>query len=360
MRTLIRSVLAVAAIVALVAASPAAPAYDAASPEGSLRDLATARSLNLGVAVSKNVADPQYAVKSAGQFNMAVPENAFKWFYIHPEQGHYQFTLSDALVKFAETNDMSVRGAPLIWHESNPGWLMNGSWTRDELIAVMRDHIHRVVGRYKGRVKQWDVVNEALAASGAIRWDDNIWYQVIGPDYIALAFRFAHEADPDAKLYYNDFHVGDVNPKSNAMYEMVKTLKEQGVPIDGVGFQMHAWNHSPWLDSRGQKSITANLRRFEALGLDVAFTEMDVRIDHPDPSATPPSAEQLDQQAEVYGHMLRLCLREPRCNTVVLWGLTDRYSWVPSVHKGMGWANIYDKAYRPKPAYRELLDSLQR
>ena len=358
MRHPIRTLLAAGTAVALIGATPATPVYRAASPEGSLRDLATARHLDLGVAVSKDIADPQYAVKAAGQFNMAVPENAFKWNYIHPRQGTYQFALADGLVDWAEANDMSVRGAPLLWHNSNPGWLKNGNWTRDSLIREMRDHIFTVVGRYKGRVKQWDVVNEALAGSGAIRWKDNIWYQVIGPDYIALAFEFAHQADPDAKLYYNDFHVAAVNPKSDAMYDLVKHLKGQGVPIDGVGFQMHAWNHSKWIAARGDRSITANLRRFEGLGLDVAFTEMDVRIDHPDPSTTPPTNEQLQTQAQVYGHLLRVCLREPRCKTVVLWGLTDRYSWVPSVHKGMGWANIYNKIYQPKPAYDALKSSL--
>jgi len=241
---------------------------------------------------------------------------------------------------------MLVRGHTLVWHNQNPGWLEEGEWTRDELIEVLREHITTVVGRYRGRIAAWDVVNEAIDEDGELR--DTLWLRVIGPEYIEMAFRWAHEADPEAQLFYNDYAGEGVNRKSNAIYAMVRNLLEQDVPIHGVGLQMHVTvSNSP----RSQ-DVQANLERLAGLGLEVQITEMDVRI------PGEPSERTLAQQAEVYGSMMDVCLEAENCSAFVLWGFTDRHSWVPGFFSGWGSALIFDESYAPKPAYDALQEVL--
>lgn len=282
------------------------------------------------------------------EFNMLVAENAFKWDSIHADRDTYNFADTDAMVAFAEANGMKVRGHTLVWHNQLPGWLTNGNFTRDEVITLLHDHINAVMSRYKGRILAWDVVNEGIDdATGGLR-TASFWYQKIGPDYISIAFEFAHEADPDAKLYYNDYSAEDMGRKADAVYALLRDMKAAGVPVDGVGWQMHLLNGFRITDANRQ-----NAERLAALGLEMMVTELDVR------GRLPLSAMDLQTQAESYREVADFCLRQPSCKALVMWGFTDKYSWIPSFFPGMGGALIFDASYQPKPAYQSLQAALQ-
>src|SRR5262249_18770950 len=209
-----------------------------------LRDAATARGLRVGAAVNitpfRN--EPIYSQTLGREFNMLVAENVMKFDALHPAQNTFNFTDADALVAFAEANNMAVRGHNLVWHNQIPSWLTNGNFTRDQVIAILQNHISTVVGRYRGRIVAWDVVNEAINDSNGQLRSESFWLQKIGPEYIAMAFQFAHQADPDAKLYYDDFGAEASGTKSDAVFNLVSGLVNQGVPINGVGWQMHQVN----------------------------------------------------------------------------------------------------------------------
>ena len=283
------------------------------------------------------------------EFNIIVAENAFKWNAVRPSRATFNFADTDALVDFAQANRMRVRGHTLVWHNQIPQWLTDGNFSRDEVIAILREHIITLVGRYQGRVWAWDVVNEAIDDStGGLR-TNSFWHQKIGPDYIRMAFEFAREADPDARLYYNDYSIEGVNRKSDAVYNLMRDLKNAGAPIDGVGWQMHQINGFR-IDAQHQ----TNARRLADLGLELSITEMDVRINLPATSAA------LQQQADAYRDTVTFCLTEPNCKALLTWGFTDKYSWIPGFFSGWGDALIYDASYQPKPAYSALKEVLER
>ncbi len=321
----------------------------AAASDEPLRTLADRDNFWIGaaVAISPFWADQTYRDTLAREFNIIVAENAFKSSEIRPAPDSYNFSNADDLVDFAEANGMTIRGHMLIWHNQLASWVTSGTYDRDAAIALMRDHIQTVVGRYQGRVAAWDVVNEAIDDSGAWR-TDSFWYRTIGPDYVALAFTFAHEADPAAKLYYNDYSAEGMNAKSDAVYALVRDLKADGVPIDGVGWQMHVVNGF----RIGQEHVE-NAERLAALGLDLTITELDVRLQLPATEAA------LDRQAEAYGDIGAFCLAQANCVALLTWGFTDRYSWIPGFFAGYGDALIFDANYRPKPAYRALHAALE-
>src|SRR5262245_35224773 len=209
-----------------------------------LRDGADDRGFFIGAAVAMTPFrnEAAYVNTLRREFNMIVAENAFKWDALHPARTTYNFTDADALVSFAQANNMKLRGHTLVWHNQLPGWLTSGNFTRDEVIEILRDHIATLVGRYKGRVWAWDVVNEAIDDATSQLRTSSFWFQKIGPDYIKMAFEFARQADPDARLYYNDYSIEGMNAKSEAVYNMIRDLRNQGEPVDGVGWQMHVAN----------------------------------------------------------------------------------------------------------------------
>ena len=348
-------VVVLATLVGLVPATPvavtvSAPPAVAATP--TLRDLGAARGVLMGTAVGSAslLADPDYAATLAAQYGGGVSENDMKWGPIHPAPGTYAFAPADAQVAFLEANAMAVRGHNLAWWMQNPDWLVNGPWTRDQLIAVLRDHIHTVAGHYAGRIREWDVVNEAIALDGQ-PWP-NVWAQVIGfPDYLDLAFTFAHEADPAAKLIYNDFLLEAPGPRFDAVMAMVTGMKARGVPIDGIGFQAHLGTEA-CAEACTNRTLT-NMVRAAAAGLSVSITELDVAVPLP---VTP---EKLADQATVYRSVLQACLLALTCHTFFTWGFTDAHSWIPSQRPGFGAALPFDEQYRPKPAYDALVATLQ-
>jgi endo-1,4-beta-xylanase len=314
-----------------------------------LRDAADARGLFVGAAVNMNPFrnEPIYTQTLGREFNMLVAENAMKFDAMHPAQNTYNFTDADALVAYAEANNMVVRGHTLVWHSQIPGWLTGGNFTRDQVIAIMRDHIMTVVGRYRGRILAWDVVNEAVSDNNGQLRTDSFWHQRIGPEYIAMAFQFAREADPNALLYYNDYSAEGAGAKSDAVFNLVSGLVNQGAPINGVGWQMHQIN--PF---RIQQAHRTNAQRLGALGLEVSITEMDVRI------SLPTTAQELSEQALAYRDLVEFCLSQPNVKTLVTWGFTDKYSWIPGFFNGFGDALIFDTNYQPKPAYTSMLTAL--
>lgn len=331
--------------------SPALPPiYRLSMPQPSptLADLARRQNLFVGAAVNLSALskDRRYRRHLAQEFNLVTAENAMKLRWLQPRPREFDFAQADQLVAFAAEHNMAVRGHTLVWHRALPDWLRSAEGTRDRLMAHLEHHIKTVVGRYRRQIVAWDVVNEAIADDGTLR--DTLWLRGIGPDYIEMAFRWAHEADPDALLIYNDYGGEGLNRKSDAIYELVQSLLASGVPIHGVGLQMHvAVDSAP-----SCQDIAANMARLGALGLQVQITEMDVRI------RQPATASDAEQQAEVYQAMLQTCLNADNCNTFVTWGYTDRYSWVPSHFEGWGDALIFDRDYRAKPAYHSLFKSL--
>ncbi len=314
----------------------------------SLRELADARDVLVGAAVAPGPlrCEAPYAQALAHEFNILTTENAMKFGPIHPAPDRYLFDDADAIVDFAEANDMLVRGHTLVWHQQLPGWVESAKWTREELMAVLRDHITTVVGRYRGRVDVWDVVNEAID-KGRLR--ETVWKNVIGPEYLDLAFQWAHEADPEALLFYNDYGGEGMNAKSDAIYELVRGMVERGVPIHGVGLQMHVSASSAPASDR----VLENMNRLADLGLQVHITELDVRIQGD------PTESKLERQARDYGTIAETCLEAKDCTALIIWGFTDRYSWVPASFSGWGSALILDTSYQPKPAYTALQEALK-
>jgi endo-1,4-beta-xylanase len=312
-----------------------------------LRLLALQHHVRIGTAVDMAALadDATYKREAGEQFSTVTPENVMKWDTLEPQQGTYDYRQADDLVTFAQARGQKVRGHVLVWHNQLPSWVTSGDYTADQLRAILHKHITDTVTHFKGRIWQWDVVNEAFNEDGTLR--DSIWLQKLGPGYIADAFRWAHEADPHAKLFYNDYNIEWMGPKSNAVYALVKQLRSQGVPIDGVGFQGH-------LDIQYSLpgDMPQNMARFDALGLDTAVTEADVRI------PMPTDATKLQQQADGYRLMLNSCLATRHCISFTVWGFTDKYSWVPGVFTGEGAANLMDESYAPKPAFRAVQDAL--
>jgi len=314
-----------------------------------LRDLADARGIGIGAAVATRplAGDSAYRATLAREMNMIVAENCMKLHQIQPREGQYDFAGADALAAFAASNNMRLRGHTLVWHQSAPGWLKDRQWSRAELLNVLSQHIATVVGRYKGRVCCWDVVNEAL--------DDKIpglrtslWHDVIGPDYLDHAFTFAHAADPRAKLFYNDYCTEGLNRKSDEQYAMLKAMLARGVPVHGVGFQCHfVFDSYP-----APETLVSNMNRFADLGLETQITELDLRI------STPVTPEKLERQARAYGEIFRAALEARNCTAVLTWGLTDKYSWVPAFFKGFDAGLLFDKDYEPKPAHDAVHQAL--
>jgi endo-1,4-beta-xylanase len=241
---------------------------------------------------------------------------------------------------------MSVRGHALVWHDQNPGWLAAAATDRDTAIELLREHITTVVGRYAGRVDQWDVVNEPLAIETNGDLHDSIWLEMIGPEYIDLAFEFARAADPTAELFINEFDGVSPGTKTDRLITLASELQARGVEIDGVGFEFHV------LSSVNFAAVEAKLDMVADLGLRVALTEVDNGI------RLPVTAEKIQEQADIFAGLLQACLNVSTCDTFVMWGFTDRHSWIPSTFSGYADATIHDTNIEPKPAFHALQDVL--
>lgn len=319
------------------------------SNTGTLRFAAQTQGIFFGAAVVaqplKN--DARYASALSREFNIVTPEDEMKFGFLRPKRNEFNFSAADSIVNFAFSHSMQTRGHTLVWHQRLPQWLTERHLSPFEVAVILKEHIQTVVGHYRGRIYAWDVVNEAIDDNTKYR--SSIWLDALGPGYVSFAFRWAHEADPQAKLFYNDYGGEALGPKSDTIYDMIKTLKARSVPIDGIGLQSHlSADHPP-----NFASVLANLKRLTALGLEIHITELDVAI------TMPATAEKLQRQANIYRDYIKTCLAVPNCKAIVMWGATDRYSWVPRFVPGKGAPLLLDDELRPKPAYYAALSELR-
>lgn len=323
-----------------------------------LRQCADAAHLLMGTAVRPaRFSEPAYSETVAREFNLIEPEDAMKWEALRPSRSAFDFSAGDLVVGFAREHRMMVRGHTLAWGIHNPAWLASGNFAPPELSVLLQEHISKVVGHYRGDVFAWDVLNEAFDEQGNLR--SSIWYNQPGigfaqkgTAYIEQLFRMAHAADADALLFYNDNGGEELNAKSDAIYRMLRDFKTHGVPIDGVGLQMHIKLGA------NVPSISANIKRLSDLGMQVHITEMDIALPL-DTTTGEPNPNDLMKQAELYNSVVCACRVHPGCRAIQTWGFTDKYSWIGSHSRGReGAALLFDRRCQPKRAYTALAQAL--
>jgi endo-1,4-beta-xylanase len=343
-RTMRRALVSGAAL--LVAAVSTATMVRAEAATPTLHALAAAKGKYFGSATDNpELSDTAYtAILGGGEFGQTTPGNTLKWDATEPARGSFDFTRGDAVVSWAQQHDLEVRGHTLVWHNQLPGWV--GSLPAAEVRAAMENHVTQVATHYRGQVTAWDVVNEPFNEDGTFRASP--FYNAMGSAYIAHALRAARAADPDAKLYINDYNTDGLGAKSDAMFNLVKSLQAQGVPIDGVGFQAHLA-----IQYGFPSQMQQNLQRFADLGLDVAITELDVRM------ILPRDAAKEATQAQYYTNVVKACMAVTRCTGITIWDYTDKYSWIPAVFSGEGSALPWDENLQKKPAlYNAIVTAL--
>ncbi|MBR7827244.1 endo-1,4-beta-xylanase [Actinospica sp. MGRD01-02] len=337
------SILALAATGALIAAVATGAAPAAAASATTLKAAATADGRYFGTALTDgNLGDSTLLGVADAQFDMVTPGNEMKWDTTEPSNGSYNFGPGDQIVSYASGHGMRVRGHNLVWQNQLPSWV--SSLPSNQVQGAMEAHITAEVTHYKGEVYSWDVVNEPFNGDGSFVAD--AFYNAMGSGYIADALRTAHAADPNAKLYLNDYNIEGENAKSDAMYNLAQSLLAQGVPLGGIGFESH------FIVGQVPSDMQANMQRFANLGLDVAVTELDDRIQLPASSAA------LQQQATDYGNVVKDCLAVSRCVGVSQWGVGDPDSWIPGTFPGWGAATMFDQNYQPKPSFYAALAAL--
>ena len=307
-------------------------------------------------------APTEYQQVLGAQFSSLTPENDMKWDALRPSADEYDFESADALVAYAEANHQEVRGHTLLWHSQNPAWVTEASktWTCDDARTVLEDHIRTVVGHFKGKIYEWDVANEIFQDAWdnggvKLRTEANPFLKACADDPVGLladAFQWAHEADPDAVLFLNDYNAEGINEKTDAYYALSQELLERGAPLGGFGAQAHLS-----LQYGFDTSLQANFERFADLGLKVAITEADVRIPLLE-GETGPTPEQVATQSDRYDALLEACLNVGACSSFTVWGFPDANSWVPDVFPGEGWATPFEDDFTPKPAFDAMLESL--
>jgi endo-1,4-beta-xylanase len=344
----------------------AATAPLAAQPT-TLRQAAAPQGIPIGAAASADeygppdlLQNPSYANLLSSQYSMLEPGNAMKWDVTQPTQTTYNFQPGDELVAFAQAHGMRVRGHNLCWYTQFPAWLAPyaATATPQQMATLLQNHITTEVTHFKGQVFAWDVVNEAFDDSAAAALRDSIWYDQpgigqTGTGYIAQAFRWAHAADPYALLFYNDYNIEEPGPKFDAVLSMVQDFVNNGVPINGVGFEMHVLN--TYYPSATQ--LAQNMQALAALGLQVHITEMDVRL--PVDSSGNASAADLQTQAQIYQTIMTVCLQQPNCTAFQVWGVSYNDSWIPSFFPGYGAALPFDFNYNPTPAFSALMTAME-
>ncbi len=362
-----------AAAVSVLALVGAATAVEAPTSQSTLRELGATVRLRIGTATSPNdLIDPALSQITANQFSVLTPGNDMKWQVVEPQPGSFNWTGADNLVNFAEAHRQRVRGHTLVWHNQLPNWLTqgvgNGSISDTQLRDLLHQHITTEVSRYRGRIWQWDVLNEMFTDSNPSQLNPkDFWISHLGPGIIADAFRWAHAADPEALLCYNDYNIAGEdgsNAKFNAAFTMVANLVAQNVPIDCVGDQGHLdlqFGFNPIL-------MTQDLEAYASLGLKVAITEADVRtfVETTDSNQSPivsptdptPSHTANAAGADWYIGMLQSCLAVKACISFTVWGFADAESWIPGAFKGEGDADLYDVNLNPKPQYTALQQTL--
>ncbi len=318
----------------------------------------------IGVAVSPRALKTDEAPLILKQFNSLTPENAMKMGPIHPRENEYFWEDADSIIAFAERNRMRVRGHTLCWHNQTSNWMFvdaaGNQVSKDVLLQRLHDHIRAVVTRYKGKIYAWDVVNEAISDKPGEYLRPSPWLQIIGEEYIAKAFQWAHEADPDAQLFYNDYN--EISPiKREKIYRLVKSLRDAGVPIHGLGLQGHWAVNEP---SRGQ--LDSTLSRFAQLGVKLQITELDISVYPKEHDARDRRAEDANtafttererKQLEVYKMCFGLFRKYRGAITgVTFWNISDRHSWLDDfpVKGRKDYPLLFDQDLKPKKAFHAV------
>ena len=319
----------------------------------------------VGVAVSPRALRTEEANLIVKQFNSLTPENAMKMGPIHPAENEYNWKDADSIVAFAQRNGMRVRGHNLCWHNQAPAWMFKGNdgqaVSKEVLLNRLRDHIMNVAGRYKGKIYAWEVVNEAISDKKDEWLRNSEWLRICGEDYIAKAFQWAHEADPAALLFYNDYNEIGAE-KREKIFRLVKGLKDAGVPIHGIGLQAHWAVNEP-----SREQLDSTLKRFSELGLKLQITEMDISVypkEHnarerrPGDENAEFSMEREQKQQEVYKMCFEL-FRKYRNNIsgVTFWNISDRHSWLDDfpVRGRKDYPLLFDRELKPKKAYWQVV-----
>ena len=331
---------------------------DDATDKNTLSHYAAQNNKYIGVALCTYKGLQSDRNEAGRQFNMMVCENEMKFDALEPSRNSFAFDGADALVSLAQQHQMAIRGHCLVWHSQLPTWVSSDgkkndkNWTREEALLIMKNHITKVMQHYKGKVREWDVVNECLDDDQSIVRSNpdgynlrqqSVWQRAIGDDYIEWAFQFAHEADPDAELYLNDYGVElQGKTKSLAFYNLAVSLKAKGVPIHGVGLQCHF--------SVGEVDgvkLNRTIRRFAEAGLKCIITELDMGV----PST---SATNLEEQARLYRMITDIVLNNDNCPSMVIWGIKDNDSWRSSSNP-----LLYDSGLGCKPAWYAVRSALR-
>ena len=333
-------------------------------------DFLIGAALNPGQFTEANASEAEIVKQ---QFSSTTPENCLKWENVHPAPGRYDFTLPDQYVDFGVKHHLFVIGHTLVWHNQTPDWVFQDDQgkplTREALLARMHDHIATVVGRYRGRIKGWDVVNEAVNEDGTMR--ESKWRKIIGPDFILKAYQFAREADPAAELYYNEYSLENPDKRAGAV-RLIKELQAQGVKLTAIGLQGHYSLDWPSVDQ-----VSETISTFARLGLKVSITELDVNVlpapgpnqtadvtlnFHADPKLNPwpdalPAAQQ-QKLAERYAALFTTFVHHRQdMERVTFWGVTDGGSWLNDwpVRGRTNYPLLFDRAGQPKPAFAAVL-----
>jgi endo-1,4-beta-xylanase len=326
-------------------------------------------SMPIGVAVTPNNLKSDEAGFILEQFNSVTPENAMKMGPIHPGENEYYWKDADSIVAFAQRNSLRVRGHCLCWHNQTPRWLFtnnNGSTVSKEiLLQRLKEHITTVVSRYKGKIYAWDVVNEAISDKPDEYLRNSQWLQICGDEYIAKAFQYAHEADPNAILFYNDYN--EISAiKREKIYRLAKSLKDAGVPIGGVGLQGH-WA----LNEPSKEQLDSTIKRFADLGLKVQITELDISVypkEHnarerkPEDNDTVFTPEKEQKQMEVYKNCFEVFRKYGKViSGITFWNVSDRRSWLDDfpVRGRKDYPLLFDKNLQPKKAFFEVIKTVR-
>ena len=319
----------------------------------------------IGVAVAPRNLSGDEAAFILQQFNSLTPENAMKMGPIHPRENEYYWKDADSIVAFAQNNKLKIRGHTLCWHNQTPRWLfVNNSGdtvSKEVLLQRLKDHIQTVVSRYKGKIYAWDVVNEAISDRPDEYLRNSPWLKIAGEEFIAKAFQWAHEADPNAVLFYNDYNeISAV--KREKIYRLVKSLKDAGVPIHGLGLQGHWAVNEP-----SASQLDSTLKRFSDLGVKLQITELDISVYPKEHNArerktedanTTFTEEKEKQQMEKYKTCFELFRKYKKVITgVTFWNVSDRNSWLDNfpVRGRKDYPLLFDKDLKPKKAFDEVV-----
>jgi endo-1,4-beta-xylanase len=352
----------------------------ASASAASLRELADENNIYIGTAVNwlrlADESEPEYAATVAAEYNYITAENACKWAFIEGQGGQDEFERCDFVTDWAYDHDMGYRGHTLVWGRGNPDWLEEGDFSPAEKRDILEGYIRNITTRYKGKVQAWDVVNEAVcdgnAESENCGWSDryntfvkrHVWWPDV-EDYIDLAFNIAKEVDPDAVLFYNEYKFesswGWQAGKAERTYNLVKSLVDRGIPVEGIGTQTHTWLEEVQYNTTDYLSgVRANLGRYSSeLNLNIHFTEFDVKCSNNQGDAPCDvwGPEEEEAQAVMYSEMLKICIDLPTCDCFESWGFTDKFSFADSANYERH-PFPFDAEYKPKPAYYRMQDVL--